>query len=86
MKPHPVEALGLRLHEIPGESHQRPQLGTACGSEHAASRRRSAGIRENLEADLAEAIAQGRLAMQDEELAADIVIGIWLQVTRGSLE
>lgn len=43
-------------------------------------------IRENLEADLAEAIAQGRLPMQDEKLAADIVIGIWLQVTRGSLE
>ena len=44
------------------------------------------GIREHLEADLAEAIAQGRLAIQDVELAADIVIGIWLQVTRGSLE
>ena len=43
-------------------------------------------IRENLKADLAEAIAQGRLAIQDVELAADIVIGIWLQVTRGSLE
>ena len=43
-------------------------------------------IRENLKADLAEAIAQGRVAIQDVELAADIVIGIWLQVTRGSLE
>jgi AcrR family transcriptional regulator len=43
-------------------------------------------IRENLKADLAQAIAQGRLAIQDVELAADIVIGIWLQVTRGSLE
>ena len=43
-------------------------------------------IREHLEADLAEAIAQGRLAIQDVELAADIVIGIWLQVTRGSIE
>ena len=43
-------------------------------------------IRENLKADLAEAIAQGRLAIKDVELAADIVIGIWLQVTRGSLE
>ena len=43
-------------------------------------------IREHLKADLAEAIAQGRLAIQDVELAADIVIGIWLQVTRGSLE
>ena len=44
------------------------------------------GIREHLEADLAEAIAQGRLTIQDVELAADIVIGIWLQVTRGRLE
>jgi AcrR family transcriptional regulator len=43
-------------------------------------------IRENLKADLAQAMAQGRLAMQDVELAADIVIGIWIQVTRGSLE
>jgi AcrR family transcriptional regulator len=44
------------------------------------------GIREHLEADLAEAIAQGRLAIHDAQLAADIVIGIWLQVTRGSIE
>jgi AcrR family transcriptional regulator len=44
------------------------------------------GVRENLKTDLAEAIAQGRLAIQDVELATDIVIGIWLQVTRGSLE
>ena len=43
-------------------------------------------VRENLKADLAEAITQGRLAIQDVELAADVVIGIWLQVTRGSLE
>ena len=42
-------------------------------------------IREHLEADLAEAIAQGRLAIQDVELAADIVIGVWLQITLGSL-
>jgi AcrR family transcriptional regulator len=43
-------------------------------------------IRENLKADLAEAMAQGRLALQDVELAADIVIGILVQVIRGSLE
>ena len=40
----------------------------------------------NLKADIAEAIAQGRLSMRDAALAADIVIGIWLQVTRGILE
>ena len=46
----------------------------------------STRFRGHLEADLAEAIAQGRLTIQDVELGADIVIGIWLQVTRGSLE
>jgi AcrR family transcriptional regulator len=44
------------------------------------------GIRANLKADLAEAMAQKRLSVQDPELAADIVIGIWLQVARGTLE
>ena len=43
-------------------------------------------IRANLKADLAEAMAQGRLTVHDAELAADIVIGIWLEVTRGTLE
>ena len=44
------------------------------------------GIRANLKADLAEAKAQGRLTVQDIELAADIVIGVWLEVARGTLE
>jgi AcrR family transcriptional regulator len=44
------------------------------------------GIRGNLKADLAEAKAQGRLTMQDIELAADIVIGVWLEVARGTLQ
>ncbi len=44
------------------------------------------GVRANLKGDLSEAIAQDRLAVRDVELAADIVIGIWLQVTRGILE
>ena len=44
------------------------------------------GVRANLKADLSEAIAQDRLSVRDVELAADIVIGIWLQVTRGILE
>ena len=44
------------------------------------------GIRTNLKADVAEAILQGRLTVRDAELAVDIVIGIWLQVTRGILE
>ena len=43
-------------------------------------------IRTNLKADIAEAIVQGRVSVHDAELAVDIVVGIWLQVTRGILE
>ena len=43
-------------------------------------------VRAHLKTDLGEARAQGRLTMQDIELAADIVFGIWLQVTRGTLQ
>jgi AcrR family transcriptional regulator len=44
------------------------------------------GVRENLKADLAEAISQGRLTVRDIELAADIVMGIVLQVMRSMPE
>ena len=43
-------------------------------------------VRANLRADLAEAAAQGRLAMQDLELAADIGLGILLGIMRGTLQ
>jgi AcrR family transcriptional regulator len=44
------------------------------------------GIRANLKADIVQAFVQGRMSVGDAELAVDIVIGIWLQVTRGILE
>lgn len=43
-------------------------------------------IRANLTADLTKAMAEGRVTVLDPELAADIIIGIWLQVTRGTLQ
>ena len=43
-------------------------------------------IRNNLKADVAEAIVQGHVTVRNAELAVDIVIGIWLQVTHGILE
>ncbi|TPJ80999.1 TetR/AcrR family transcriptional regulator [Mesorhizobium sp. B2-6-2] len=43
-------------------------------------------IRTNLKADIAQAIVQERVSIMDTELAADIVMGIWLQVTRGILD
>jgi AcrR family transcriptional regulator len=43
-------------------------------------------VRENFKTDLAAAKAQGRLTMQDVELAADIGLGILLGVMRGTLE
>jgi len=44
------------------------------------------GIRAHLKADLTDAIDQSRLSVQEVDLAADIVMGIWLQVVRSSLE
>ena len=44
------------------------------------------GVRANLKADIGQAIAQGRVSVRDVELAADIAIGIWLEVTRGIIE
>ena len=43
-------------------------------------------VRDNLKTDLTDAKAQGRLIVQDVNLAADIVMGIWLQVMRGTLQ
>jgi AcrR family transcriptional regulator len=43
-------------------------------------------IRANLKKDILEAIVEGRVSVRDPELAVDIVIGIWLQLTRGILE
>ncbi|HKG86340.1 MAG TPA: helix-turn-helix domain-containing protein [Beijerinckiaceae bacterium] len=43
-------------------------------------------VRANLKTDLTDAKAQGRLIVQDVDLAADIVMGIWLQVMRGTLQ
>jgi AcrR family transcriptional regulator len=43
-------------------------------------------VRANLKMDLTDAIGQRRLTVQDIELAADIVMGIWLQVMRGTLQ
>ncbi|HEY5815861.1 MAG TPA: helix-turn-helix domain-containing protein [Solirubrobacterales bacterium] len=44
------------------------------------------GIREHLKGDLADTIAQGRMVVKDVDLAADIVIGILLQIMRGIIE
>ncbi len=44
------------------------------------------GVRKKLTADIAEAIRQGQMAVLDPELATDIFVGIWLQVTRGTFE
>ena len=43
-------------------------------------------VRENLKTDLTEAKAHGRLTMHDLELAADVAMGILLQVTRGTVQ
>ncbi len=44
------------------------------------------GVRKKLRAEIVEAIRQGQIAVLDPELATDIFVGIWLQVTRGTFE
>jgi uncharacterized protein (DUF1800 family) len=43
-------------------------------------------VRVHLMRDIAQAIAEQRLSVKDMDLAADIVIGIWLQIARSTLE
>jgi AcrR family transcriptional regulator len=43
-------------------------------------------VRAHLKLDIARAIADGRLSLEDADLAADVVIGIWLQIARSTLE
>jgi AcrR family transcriptional regulator len=43
-------------------------------------------VRAHLKTDIAQAIADGRMSIEDEDLAADLVIGIWLQIARSTLE
>jgi AcrR family transcriptional regulator len=43
-------------------------------------------VRAHLKADIAQAIADRHLGIEDADLAADIVIGIWLQIARSTLE
>jgi hypothetical protein len=42
-------------------------------------------LRAHLSADIAQALAEGRMSVEDTDLAVDIVFGIWLQVIRGTL-
>ena len=44
------------------------------------------GVRDKLTADIAEAMTLGQMTVLDPELATDIFVGIWLQVTRGTFE
>jgi AcrR family transcriptional regulator len=44
------------------------------------------GIRTHVKADVAQAISERRMSIEDEDLAADILIGTWLQIARGTLE
>jgi hypothetical protein len=61
-------------------------LGAAPRSEPASSDRVCPKRSRQSQADLTEAKAQDQVAVQDVELAADIIIGVSLQVTRGTFQ
>jgi AcrR family transcriptional regulator len=85
-QPDPIERMSFAFTKFLEKAISDPVWGRLVVRSAQAPAGLGQGIRENLKADLAEAIAEGRLAIEDVELAADIVVGIWLQVTRGTLE
>ena len=58
--PDPIERIAFAFTKFLEKALDEPVWASACGPKRPSSRLRSAGIRENLKADLAEAMAQGR--------------------------
>jgi AcrR family transcriptional regulator len=84
--PDPIARLSFAFTQFLEKAISDPVWGRLVVQSSQAPTEFAHGIRDHLKADLTEAIDQGRLSVQDVELAADIVIGIWLQVMRGVLE
>ncbi|WP_414474362.1 TetR/AcrR family transcriptional regulator [Microvirga sp. M2] len=84
--PDPIARLSFAFTQFLEQAISDPVWARLVVQSAQASTEFARGIRTHLKADLTEAIDQGRLSVRDVELAADIVMGIWLQVVRGSLE
>lgn len=82
----PLERVGYGLAAFLGKAVEDHRWGRLVLNGLPAAPELDQSVRLNLLADLSEANRIGRLGVQDVELAADIVIGIWREVTRGITE
>ena len=83
--PDPIARISFAFSRFLAKSIEDPHWARLVLQSTQATTEPARGVREHLKADLTEAKAQGRLRIDDIELAADIVVGIYLQVTRGIL-
>lgn len=82
----PIERLSFAFKQFLEKAISRPDWARLVVQSSQSRSEFAHGIRTNLKKDIVEAIVQGRVSVRDPELAVDVVIGIWLQVTRGILE
>jgi len=84
--PDPIARISFALTQFLTKAIADPDWARLVVRSAQASTEFARSVRSNLMTDLTEAKAQGRLTVDDIELAADIVLGIWLQVIRGTLQ
>jgi AcrR family transcriptional regulator len=79
----PLERVGFGLLSFLGKAEENYRWGRLVLNGVPASLELRHSVRQNLVADLSAAKRAGQLGVDDVELAADLVIGIWRAVTRG---
>lgn len=79
----PLERVSFGLLAFLGKAVEDHRWGRLVLNGLPASPELGQSVRQNLVADLAEAKRGGWLGVDDIELAADLVIGIWREVTQG---
>jgi AcrR family transcriptional regulator len=79
----PLERVGFGLLAFLGKAVEDHRWGRLVLNALPGSPEVGHSVRQNLLADLSEVKRAGRLGVDDIELAADLVIGIWREVTRG---
>lgn len=82
----PDRAPVLRLHASPGKAISDTGWARLVVQASKTPNEFGRSVRDNLRAEIDEAIALGHVTVQDPELVASIFAGIWLRVTRGILE
>ena len=84
--PDPIARMSFAFTQFVKKAIADPLWARLVGQSAQAPTEFARSVRENLKADIAEAMAQGRLTVEDLEVASDIGLGILLGVIRGTLQ